>query len=66
MARRKKLGLVPLLVAISHILAGIAVGMGMVSGVIAVPIVGVLVNQIAGWVVVAGGVLAGLKALKLM
>lgn len=63
---RKRMNFVGLLVGLSAILASIAVGVAMTTGTIAVPIVGVLINQIAGWVVVVGGILAGLRTFGLI
>ena len=62
----RKLNFVDILVGVSAILASIAIGVAMTSGVLAVPVVGLLVNQVAGWVIVAGGVIAGLRMFGLM
>ena len=47
----------------------VAVGFALTNGTIAVPVVGDLINQIAGWITVASGALQalsvfGLKVLK--
>ncbi len=64
MAKKNKL--VDMLMAISVIMASISVGIAMTNGILAVPYVGLLINQIAGWVVVVSGVLSGLKMFGLM
>ena len=62
----KKKNFVDMLIAISVIMTGIAVGIAMTSGVLAVPYVGLVINQIAGWVVVISGVMSGLRMFGLM
>ena len=63
---KKKYKLLDMAMAISVILSSIAIGVAMTSGILAVPFVGLLINQIAGWVVVGSGVLSGLRMFGLM
>lgn len=61
-----RLRIVELAMAIATILAGIAVGMAMVNNIIVVPLVGATINMFAGYIVVAGGIIAGLKTFKVI
>lgn len=54
------------LVGLASIIGSIAVGMALVNGILAVPIIGSLLNQISGWIIVVGGVIAGLQSLGFM
>lgn len=54
--------------ALAGILASIAVGNALVLGVLVVPLTEqfILINQLAGWGVMIGGVIGGLKFIGIM
>ncbi len=63
MAKQKGSTILNIVMWLTGIIVSLAVGFGLVGGTLAVPLIGNLVNQIAGWIVVVTTLLGVILAL---